>query len=307
MNIEFAHTPVMADEVMQLLDVKRGGIFVDGTLGGGGHASIIKSLLPQGSRLIGIDRDGDAIKAAGERLGEGVTLIRGNFFDMKDLLFDIGIRQVDSILLDLGVSSYQLDNPLRGFSYVNDAPLDMRMDTRSALSAYTVVNEYSEAALVKLLFEYGEEKFARRIAAAIIAARPVKTTLELSEIVKNAIPAPARRTGGNPSKRTFQALRIEVNSELSGLEAALERAVGLLSKDGRIAVITFHSLEDRIVKTTFNRLQNPCTCPPKAPVCVCGKKPVIKNITRKPVTASEQELERNPRSHSAKLRVAQKL
>ncbi len=304
----FAHTPIMVDEVLALLRPERGGTFVDGTLGGGGHAEAVLQRLPQGSRLFGIDRDKDAIEAAQSRLkpfSDRFLAIRGNFFDIKTLLKTAGVTHIDGILLDLGVSSYQLDKPERGFSYQHEAPLDMRMDDTSPLTAYEVVNAYPLERLQRVIWEYGEERFAARIAARIVREReraPIETTTQLAETIKQAIPAANRRTGPHPARRTFQALRIEVNGELEGLGQALNDAHDLLNPGGRMCVITFHSLEDRIVKKAFQSWENPCICPPKSPVCVCGRKPTARLITRKPLVPSEEELERNPRARSAKLR-----
>lgn len=281
------------------------GLFVDATLGGGGHAALLLQMLPN-ARLIGIDRDQEAIRAAKARLapfGERFTAIHGNFHDIASILPE----KVDGILMDLGVSSYQLDHAERGFSFHDEAPLDMRMDQGEALDAHTVVNEYDEKTISRILREYGEERFAGRIARNILRNRPIRTTLELADIITEAIPAATRRTGGHPARRSFQAIRIEVNNELGGLQTALEDAVSLLRKDGRICVITFHSLEDRIVKHTFARLANPCVCPPKAPLCTCGAVASLSLINRKPITADEEELERNPRARSAKLRGAKKI
>lgn len=304
----FAHTPIMVDEVLELLQPERGGIFVDGTLGGGGHADEVLKRLPEGSKLIGIDRDEDAIAAASRRLLKykySFIPYRGNFFDIKRILGELNIQAADGILLDLGVSSYQLDAAERGFSYNEDAPLDMRMDRNAALTAYDVVNGYDADSLTRIIRDYGEERFACRIALGIVEKRrqaPIKTTLELVQIIKDCTPAPARREGPHPAKRTFQALRIEVNKELEGLSEALVAAHSVLNPNGRMAVITFHSLEDRIVKQTFKSLENPCTCPPDAPMCVCGKKSAAKLLTKKPITPSDRELESNPRARSAKLR-----
>lgn len=309
------HVPIMVEEVLRLLEPERGGIFVDGTLGGGGHSEAILHRLPAGSKLYGVDRDGDAIAESTARLkaldaAAEFTAIRGNFFDMPQLLRERGVERADGILLDLGVSSHQLDTPERGFSYHEEAPLDMRMDDRAPLTACDVVNGYGAPELTRIIREYGEERFAARIANAILRARekaPIETTTALAEIVKSAIPAANRREGPHPARRTFQALRIEVNGELAGLREAVEGAHGILAPGGRIAVITFHSLEDRIVKNLFRELENPCVCPPKAPICTCGRKPAARVLTRKPITAGETELEDNPRARSAKLRAAERI
>ena len=310
---EFHHIPILRETVVALLAPQRGGVFVDGTLGGGGHAEAVLERLPKGGRLYGIDRDGAAIEAASRRLapyGEAFTAIHGNFFDMKRLLAQCGVMEVDGILLDLGVSSHQLDTPQRGFSYREDAQLDMRMDPSAPLSAYDVVNGYSAETLARILKEYGEERYASRIANAIVQRRaeaPLNSTMELAELVKRALPAPARREAQHPARRTFQALRIEVNGELAGLAEALTDAHDLLRPGGVLAVITFHSLEDRIVKQLFRTFEHPCTCDPHAPVCTCGKKPTVRALTKKPIMADETELEANPRAHSAKLRAIEKL
>lgn len=310
---EFRHVPIMKEEVLSLLKPERGGIFVDGTLGGGGHAQAVLERLPENGKLFGIDRDGDAIAAAGARLapfGERFAALRGNFFCMKELLHAQGVDGADGILLDLGVSSYQLDEPERGFSYMEDAPLDMRMDRQSPVSAYDVVNGYSSEQLFILIKNYGEERYASRIANAIVrerAKKPIERTGELSDIIRHAMPAQARREAQHPAKRTFQAIRIEVNGELAGLEEAIVSAHDILKPGGVMAVITFHSLEDRIVKQTFRRFENPCTCDPHAPICTCGKTPSARVLTKKPVTPGETELEENPRSRSAKLRAIEKI
>lgn len=307
------HVPIMVEEVMALLKPERGGVFVDGTLGGGGHSQAMLRRMPQDATLYGIDRDGEAIREAGNRLaqyGERFCPLRGNFFEMTALLEVRGVFRVDGILLDLGVSSHQLDAPERGFSYHEQAPLDMRMDDRAAFSAYDVVNGYDVAELTRVIRDYGEERFAYRIANAILRERekaPITTTTALADIIKSAIPAANRREGPHPARRTFQALRIEVNDELNGLSQALKCAERLLSPGGRLAVITFHSLEDRIVKQTFRELEHPCTCPPKAPVCVCGKMPTSRVLTKKPLVPSEAEEQENPRARSAKLRGVEKL
>ena len=294
---------------MQNLAIRPEGVYVDGTLGGGGHSAAILERLGPGGRLIGIDRDGDAIAAATARLGgdERFTALRGNFHDAAELLGALGVRRIDGMLLDLGVSSYQLDEGARGFSYHADAPLDMRMDRSQALTARTVVNEYSQEELARVLREWGEENWAVQIARVICdrrRAHPIETTGELVDVIDAAIPAKVRRRdGSHPARRTFQALRIEVNDELGPLKQALEDAARLLSPGGRLCVIAFHSLEDRIVKQTFRTLQNPCVCPPSFPVCVCGRRPLGRQLTGKPITASPEELERNPRARSATLRV----
>ena len=312
--IEFRHTPIMVEQVLSLLEPQRGGVFVDGTLGGGGHAQAVLSLLPTGAKLYGIDRDAAAIAAATERLkpfGMRFIPIRGNFHRMAELLREQGETGADGILLDLGVSSHQLDTPERGFSYHDDAPLDMRMDASAPFSAYDVVNGYSADDLCRIIRDYGEERYASRVARAIVRARetqgPIAGTVRLAEIVKSAIPAANRREGPHPARRTFQALRIEVNGELEGLEAAIESAHNLLRSGGRMAVITFHSLEDRIVKQAFKRFENPCTCDPRAPICTCGRRPTVRILTKKPIEAGEAELNENPRARSAKLRAIEKL
>lgn len=309
---EFYHQSIMVSQVIELLNPKRGGVFVDGTLGGGGHSKYILDNLPEGSMLIGIDRDDDALNAAGKKLGHNPLFkaVKGNFFNMKSIIRTEGFSGVDGILLDLGVSSHQLDEGKRGFSYGIDAPLDMRMDRQQAFSAYDVVNTYTVNQLNEIIRSYGEERFSLRISKAIVNAReksPIQTTGELSKIIKSAIPAATRREGPHPAKRTFQAIRIEVNKELDGLQKAITDAVDLLNPNGIIAIISFHSLEARIVKTTFRNLANPCTCSKDAPICVCGKKPIIKLINTKPITADTTELTNNPRSRSAELRSAIKL
>ena len=308
----FAHRSVMLEPCMDALAIKPDGIYVDGTAGGGGHSFEIARRLTTG-RLIAIDQDEAAIKAASAKLsplGERAIVVRNNFCHVADVLDTLGIDKIDGILLDLGVSSYQLDTPERGFSYMANAPLDMRMDMRAEKNAYDVVNTYSEQDLRRILFDYGEERFAGRIASRIVEARterPIETTGELTALIKSAIPAAARDGGHHPAKRSFQAIRIEVNSELDVIRPALEAAAQRLRKGGRMAVITFHSLEDRIVKQTFADMASGCTCPKGLPVCVCGKKPTVKVISRKPILPDEEELEINPRSRSAKLRVAEKL
>lgn len=307
--MEFKHTSVLLHETIENLHIKPEGIYVDGTLGGGGHAGRIAERLQGSGRLIGIDQDADAIEAAGRRLEpyrERITLIRDNYCHMKEALKQIGIDKVDGIVLDLGVSSFQLDNIERGFSYKYDTKLDMRMDTRQSLSAREIINEYPEADLYRIIRDYGEEQFAKNIAKHIVMARkdkPVETTGQLCEIIKAAIPAKMRATGGHPAKRTFQAVRIECNRELEVLKDSLDRLIDLLNPGGRICVITFHSLEDRIVKSAFRKNENPCTCPPDFPVCVCGQVSKGKVITRKPVLPTKEELAVNKRAGSAKLRV----
>lgn len=302
------HIPIMLEQVVNLLEPERGGVFVDGTLGGGGHARVLLERLPAGSRLFGIDRDTDALSAAGRKLtqfGDSFTPIHGNFFHMRELLKAYGVLRIDGALLDLGVSSYQLDTPERGFSYHDDAPLDMRMDLSAQFNAYDVINGYEERELAAIIRDYGEERFAGRIARAVARERnkrPIQSTCELAQIIKAAIPAANRREGPHPARRTFQAVRIEVNGELKGLGEAVTDAARLLSPGGVLAVITFHSLEDRIVKQAFRTMENPCICSPKAPVCVCGRKSEARVLTKKPLTATERELRDNPRSRSAKLR-----
>lgn len=307
--MEFRHTSVLLEETIEQLHISPNGIYVDGTLGGGGHSYEIASRLGETGRLIGIDQDGDAIEAAGERLApfrDRVTLVRSNYCNAGEVIRANGIEQVDGILLDLGVSSFQLDNVERGFSYKYDTELDMRMDRRQSLSARTIVNEYSEMELFRIIRDYGEDQFAKNIAKHIVRARevkPLETTGELNEIIKAAIPAKMRAAGGHPSKRTFQAIRIECNRELEVLKNSLDELITLLSPGGRLCIITFHSLEDRLVKSAFRRNENPCTCPPDFPVCVCGQVSKGKVITRKPILPTEGEMEHNPRSKSAKLRV----
>lgn len=310
--MEFKHFSVMLEECIEMLDIKEDGIYVDCTLGGAGHSKeILMKLSPKG-RLIGIDQDLDALKAAKEKLRDfnNVTYVHNNFYNIKDILESLGIEKVDGILMDLGVSSYQLDQGERGFSYMKEAALDMRMNREEPFSAYNVVNEYSEDELFRILRDFGEEKFSRRIASRIVEKRkvkPVETTLELVKIIDECIPAKFKREGGHPAKRTFQGIRIEVNSELSILDRAIGDGIEALSEDGVMAIITFHSLEDRIVKNKFRDLVDPCKCPKELPMCVCGKKPIIKLINKKPIEATKEELENNSRSKSAKLRGCKKI
>ena len=309
---DFYHISVLLQECLDGLDIKPDGIYVDGTLGGAGHSSQIVQRLTTG-RLIGIDRDPVALEASGKRLEpykDRVTLVHSNFCEMKQVIEDLGLSGVDGILLDLGVSSPQLDDGERGFSYMADAPLDMRMNNQDSLSAYEVVNTWSQDELKRILFDYGEERYAPRIASAICRRReekPIETTLELVDVIRSAMPPQALREKQHPAKRSFQAIRIAVNDELGSVEKAMRDATGLLNPGGRLAVITFHSLEDRIVKNAMAEAAKGCTCPPNFPVCVCGKKPIVKLISRKPIVATEEELEVNPRSRSAKLRVCEKL
>ena len=311
--MEFNHTSVLLKETIEGLKIKPDGIYVDGTLGGGGHSFEIAKRLNDNGRLIGIDQDEAAILAAGERLkdfGDKVIIVRSNYRNALSVLHDLGIEKIDGMMLDLGVSSYQLDTQERGFSYRYDAPLDMRMDLRQTLTAKDIVNGYSETELFHIIRDYGEDKFAKNIAKHIVMARakkPIETTGELNEIIRAAIPAKMRAEGGHPSKRTYQAIRIECNKELEVLKESLEELIGILNPGGRLCIITFHSLEDRIVKTAFKKAENPCTCPPSFPVCVCGKKSQGKVITGKPVLPCEEEMESNPRSKSAKLRIFEKI
>ena len=307
--MEFVHKSVLLKETIDGLKIKPDGIYVDGTLGGGGHASEVARRLSDKGSIIGIDQDAAAIEAAGIRLkdfGEKVTIVRSNYCDMKSQLGKLGIDKVDGIVLDLGVSSYQLDTADRGFSYREDAPLDMRMDQRSEMTARDIVNDYSEMDLYRVIRDYGEDKFAKNIARHIVrerAKRPIETTGELTEVIRHAIPMKFQKKTGHPAKRTFQAIRIELNRELDVLRDSLDDMIDMLNPGGRLCIITFHSLEDRIVKTNFKKNENPCTCPPDFPVCVCGKKSLGKMLTRKPILPSEEELEYNKRSKSAKLRV----
>ncbi len=311
--MEFRHKPVLLEETIDALCVRPDGIYLDGTLGGGGHSSEIAARLSGEGRLIGLDQDAAALEAAGKRLegyADRVSIVRSNYSDAAEILAQLGITSVDGILLDLGVSSYQLDDAERGFSYREDAPLDMRMDQRQSLTAREVVNGYSEQDLYRIIRDYGEERFAKNIAKHIALRRKtgeIETTGELNHIIKAAIPAKVRAGGGHPSKRTFQAIRIEVNQELTVLENSLQSMIDLLNDRGRICVITFHSLEDRIVKEAFRKAENPCICPPDFPVCVCGRKSKGRAISRKPVLPSEREMEDNPRSKSAKLRVFERI
>ena len=309
-NIEFHHVSVLLDECLEGLAIKPDGVYIDGTLGGAGHSSHILEKLGKGGLLIGIDQDGDALAVASERLSKVQTegtfkTVRANFSEMDAVCEELGIDGVDGILLDIGVSSYQFDTEDRGFSYRFDAKLDMRMDRRNEFTAYDIVNKYSEKEIADVIFRYGEEKWAKRIASFIVEERrkaPVETTFQLVEIIKKAIPAAARRDG-HPAKRTFQALRIEVNRELDVLAEAIEKAIKLLKPQGRLCIITFHSLEEKLVKQLFKEAERPCTCPPDFPVCVCGKKSLGKAVTSKPILPTENECIVNPRSKSAKLRI----
>ena len=307
--MEFKHNSVLLNETIDGLNIKPDGIYVDGTLGGGGHAYEVCRRLGEKGSIVGIDQDAAAIEAASARLkdfGEKVTIVRSNYCDMKSKLHELGIDKVDGIVLDLGVSSYQLDTAERGFSNREDAPLDMRMDTRQKMTARDIVNDYTEADLYRVIRDYGEDKFAKNIAKHIVQARavkPVETTAELSEIIRASIPMKFQKKSGHPAKRTFQAIRIELNRELDVLRDSLDDMIDLLNPGGRLCIITFHSLEDRIVKSAFRKNENPCTCPPDFPVCVCGKKSKGSIITKKPILPSEEELEYNSRSKSAKLRI----
>ncbi len=309
----FNHTSVLLDETVEGLNVKPDGIYVDGTLGGGGHSFAVAGKLSERGRLIGIDQDEAAVEAAGERLkgfGDKVKIVRSNYRNTKSVLKALNIDKIDGMMLDLGVSSYQLDTQERGFSYRFVAPRDMRMDLRQAVTAKDIVNQYSETELFRVIRDYGEDKFAKNIAKHIVKARKektIETTGELNEIIKAAIPAKMRAEGGHPSKRTYQAIRIECNKELEVLKESLEELIDLLNPGGRLCIITFHSLEDRIVKTAFKKAENPCTCPPSFPVCVCGKVSLGRVITGKPVLPSEEEMAYNPRSKSAKLRIFEKI
>ena len=311
--MEFKHKSVLLYETVDELNIKPDGIYVDGTLGGGGHSYEIAKRLSEGGRLIGIDQDEDAIKAASKRLEpymDRVTIVRNNYCNMDKVLDELGIDKVDGIMLDLGVSSYQLDAADRGFTYNVDTALDMRMDQRQEITAKDIVNEYSEFDLYRIIRDYGEDRLAKNIAKHIVAARqekPIETTFELNDIIKAAIPMKVRATGGHPSKRTYQAIRIELNKELEVLENSIDMMIDRLKPEGRLCIITFHSLEDRIVKTRFRNNENPCTCPPSFPACVCGKVPKGRVITRKPVVPTDEEINENSRSKSSKLRVFERV
>ena len=311
--MEFQHKSVLLQECIDALNIRPDGIYLDGTLGGAGHSSQIARRLTEGGRLIGVDRDRTALAAAKERLApyaDRVTLVHSNFAEIDAILDSLGIPAVDGMLFDLGVSSPQLDDASRGFSYMADAPLDMRMDKDDALTAGAVVNTWPQGELRRILYDYGEERYAPQIAAAICRARekaPIETTLELVDIIRSAMPAQALREKQHPAKRSFQAIRIAVNDELGAVSRMMQAAVGRLNPGGRLAVITFHSLEDRIVKSEMQQAARGCTCPPEFPVCICGKKPLVKLVTRKPIVSGPAELEENPRARSAKLRVAEKL
>jgi len=310
---EFKHISVLLDETIEGLAIKPDGIYVDGTMGGAGHGYEVCKRLGPGGRYIGIDRDEAAIAAGRQRLsefGDKVSIVRGNYSSASEILKELNIDKVDGIMLDLGVSSHQLDVAERGFSYMADAPLDMRMDKRQEKTAYDIVNSYSEHELARIIREYGEDKFAQNIAKHIVAMRqkkPIETTGELNEAIRAAIPMKIQKTLGHPSKRTFQAIRIELNEELEELRTALESMTDLLKPGGRLCIITFHSLEDRMVKTMFKKEESPCTCPPEFPVCVCGKKSRVKIVTKKPILPSETEQEENSRARSAKLRVLERI
>ena len=311
--MEFQHAPVLLHECIEALDIKPDGIYLDGTLGGAGHSREIASRLSENGMLIGVDRDPAALQAAGERLSAAkarILLVHENFQNLRDILNQAGVERIDGMLFDLGVSSPQLDEAERGFSYMNDAPLDMRMNPEDRLSAYEVVNDWPQEELKRILFEYGEERYAPLIAAAIVrerAKKPIETTLELAGIIRSAMPAQALREKQHPAKRSFQAIRIAVNDELGAVERMMEAAPDLLNPGGRLAVITFHSLEDRIVKNAMQTAAKGCICPPSFPVCVCGRKPSVRILTKKPITSQPEELDENPRARSAKLRVAEKL
>ena len=311
--MEFHHVSVLLQECIHGLDIKEAGIYVDGTLGGAGHSKEICKYLGKEGQLVGIDQDINALNASKKKLADErckVTLIESNFSHVKAQLEKVGIEKIDGMLLDLGVSSHQLDEPTRGFSYMHDAPLDMRMDQNTELTAYAVVNNYSEEELHELIKNYGEEKWSRRIAKFICQHRveqPIETTYDLVEIIKKAVPKGARRDGPHPAKRTFQAIRIEVNNELGIIEDTIYDIVEVLKPGGRLCIITFHSLEDRIVKQAYKKLENPCTCPREFPVCICNKEVEIKIITRRPILPTDEEIEVNPRSRSAKLRIIEKI
>ena len=311
--MEFSHVSVLLEETIRELDIKPDGIYVDGTLGGAGHATEVCKRLGDKGRFIGIDQDEVAIKTSSERLsqfGDKVTVVRSNYADILKVVHDLVIEKVDGIVLDLGVSSYQLDTPERGFTYRENVKLDMRMDQRQELTARDIVNDYSEYDLYRIIRDYGEDKFAKNIAKHIVMNRqekPIETTFELNEIIKNAIPMKVRKKGGHPSKKTYQAIRIELNKELDVLENTLNDMIDILNPGGRICIITFHSLEDRIVKSIFRKNENPCTCPPSFPVCMCGAKPKGRVVTRKPILPSDEEMEVNSRSKSAKLRVFERV
>ena len=309
--MEFSHISVLLHETVDALNVKPDGIYVDCTLGGAGHTALILSKLGENGRVLGIDRDDDALLNAKEKINDSrLITVKDNFENIASAVASVGINKVDGILMDLGVSSHQLDVAERGFSYMQDAPLDMRMDRSSPLNAYEVVNNYSEFDLIRILRDYGEERFASAIATKICAFRAdraITSTLELAEIVTNAIPGKFRHDGGHPAKRTFQAIRIEVNGELDCIPKAIEDGIQLLNPGGRMAIISFHSLEDRLVKNGFKKLENPCTCPSDFPICICGREQIAKIITKKPILPSTEELEFNSRAHSAKLRVCEKI
>ena len=311
--MKFEHVSVLLDECIEGLNIKADGTYVDGTLGGAGHARVVCSLLSENGHFIGIDQDNNALAVSKERLygvKPKVSLVKSNFVEVKKVLEEMGIESVDGMLIDLGVSSHQLDEAERGFSYMHDAPLDMRMNQDATYSAHDLVNEMSEEDLYHVIKDYGEERWAKRIAQFIVCEREKKTidtTYELVEIIKKAIPQSARKDGPHPAKRTFQAIRIAVNRELEIIEPTINDIVGKLRKGGRLCIITFHSLEDRIVKHAYKKLEDPCTCSKALPVCVCGKKPLVKVITRKPILPSDEEIERNPRSRSAKLRIIERI
>lgn len=310
--MDFKHVSVLLNECIEYLNIKKDGIYVDGTMGGAGHSSEIIKRLDSNGQLIGIDQDVNALNASKERLKsyKNVKYAHSNFKNIKNVLEDLGVDKVDGILLDLGVSSHQLDVPERGFSYMNDAPLDMRMNKDEAISAKDIVNDYSKEELQRIIWNFGEDRWASRIAEFIVKSRedkPIETTFELVDIIKAAVPASARREGPHPAKRTFQAIRIEVNKEIDILENTILDCLDVLNTSGRLCIITFHSLEDRIVKNTFKNKQNPCTCPPDFPVCICGNKKEVKVISRKPIIPSNLEIKENPRARSAKLRVAEKI